>query len=320
MNLLLVIAVAIIGAVESACYPHSCTDTMWDCWAGSNDEPCTCSHGLEARETGKSKDVWMVFNTVELFEYECCDIGTGGAHRDGTCGNYKTDDDGCTQKKCTSPANTPGGDCYAGTEWEGCTCSDGWEAVETGISGLGYDGRMYYEYTCCPHGGSTDGTCGNYAPEFDGFPMIRIVTVVVIVVLAIGGIAVYCCQRAKRRQRSASKMAEGMNPNTGIQGNYLQRASLAAPQMNGQGQHLEIVRQPMQQGVAQVVMGQNGQWIMQQPQWVQPTQSQFVYQMPEGTGTNAAPTEVVEQIPMQPLPHKIQHPLQYQYVKKDSKI
>lgn len=28
---------------------------------------------------------------IELFEFECCESGTPGAHHDGTCGNHETD-------------------------------------------------------------------------------------------------------------------------------------------------------------------------------------------------------------------------------------
>ena len=81
----------------------------------------------------------------------------------------------CDSNKCTSLAddgdsihsNSDGGqyDCRAGSQWEACTCADGWGAVETGIT---YPGGLTwgveYEYTCCPSRGSTDGTCGDFDP------------------------------------------------------------------------------------------------------------------------------------------------------------
>ena len=141
-------------------------------WGGFNiDEnwyKCLCHNGLEARETGESVHIWEEDGTLMLkaFEYECCDRGTGGAHTDGTCGDHETDNDGCSQMKCTSPANTAGFDCYAGTAWEPCTCSDGWTAVETGRQVVD-DGNVLYEYTCCRYGGSIDGRCGAFVPTVE---------------------------------------------------------------------------------------------------------------------------------------------------------
>ena len=177
MYLIAIIVIAIIGAVESACNQIMCSDIDDDCWAGAiidvngtinvTVDPCTCSGGYEARETGETAAIWVneAGEYLEHFEFECCDPGTGG-HRDGTCG-LGTDENGCTQTKCTSDMEEGEGDCYAGTRWEGCTCSDGWTAVETGNAGPGSHGHANYEYTCCPSGGTTDGTCGDFVRHSD---------------------------------------------------------------------------------------------------------------------------------------------------------
>ena len=81
------------------------------------------------------------------------------------CEPADLDENGCYQRKCTSPSsleNVTESDCYAGTRWEGCTCADGWTAVETGNAGPGSSGHANYEYTCCLSGGTTDGTCGDF--------------------------------------------------------------------------------------------------------------------------------------------------------------
>lgn len=173
------------------------------------DEACTCLPGWEARMNGKVK-------RSNKRGYECCDIGTGGAVSDGTCYDHKTDDDGCTQQKCTSSAPQSGDNCWAGTEWQGCTCSDGWTAVETGKSGTlkGGGGKKYYEYTCCPSGGVTDGACGAFVPLYERWWFILVA--VVISVLIILGIFFYCRRRKKRKECLAANEAPVNPPENGM--------------------------------------------------------------------------------------------------------
>ena len=107
---------------------------------------CWCQHGND-----KTVDDWSYFLNCWIDEFVAAPI--------------VYDENGCTQGLCTSPSETnPSGDCYAGTRWQGCTCADGWTAVETGNAGPGDHGHANYEYTCCPStsGGTTDGTCGDY--------------------------------------------------------------------------------------------------------------------------------------------------------------
>ncbi|CAE8727851.1 unnamed protein product [Polarella glacialis] len=56
----------------------------------------------------------------------------------------------CSMDACTSHNDPSGFDCWAGSDVEECSCSQG-EAKLTGESGL-YKGKMYYEYTCCTDG------------------------------------------------------------------------------------------------------------------------------------------------------------------------
>jgi hypothetical protein len=60
------------------------------------------------------------------------------------------DADRCTQTQCTSPDGRGGTDCWAGSLWESCTCSQGLLARLTGPSIVHTDDRRYYQYTCCP--------------------------------------------------------------------------------------------------------------------------------------------------------------------------
>ena len=77
------------------------------------------------------------------------------------CGDTEYDA-GCSQAYCTSPDGNGGYDCWAGSEHEECSCSNGYEAKETGTT-LDYDGDTYYDYVCCPAG--TQGTVGEECGE-----------------------------------------------------------------------------------------------------------------------------------------------------------
>lgn len=301
------------------CDHASCTDIDGDCWAGFNYwgtwDQCACAAGLEARETGRLRDVWVpqIINFVKLFEFECCPWGTDGARNDGTCGDYKTDENGCTQAKCTSPTTETGNDCYAGTKWEGCTCEDGWTAVETGHKKADPKGNVHYEYTCCPMGGTTDGTCGDFPPESEeGVDAIIITIIVVAGVVVIAGIVLYFWSRKDQRERLGSKAvvinlpkapegnySHGTSPKSAVNGsskrvmNADQRVLFVPPAMPprvGSILHSQLLQQQAPQDVVQMVMGQNGQWeMMQQPRGVQQRESQqmqFVYRMHEGQGSN----------------------------------
>ena len=315
MSIFVLFIIGIINVADSVCHPFWCTSIGMDCLVADN-EACTCTPGWEARETGDTIDMWFVGKLLSV--YECCSIGTGGAVGDGTCYGRETDSNGCTQQKCTSPSTTEGDNCWAGTEWEGCTCDDGWEAVETGVSGTwNVDGKMYYEYTCCPSGGTTDGTCGDFIPIYKRWYFFLVMGVIVVSIVS----CIICCCRGdcccgekQRRaelspQRRAANppsqvemvmtnppppvaISEGMNPQQPQ--SVLRRISAAGTPLSPKHaesapQVASFVLQAPQQGVPRVVMGQNGQWIIQQPQWVQqsqqgmPQQGMAQQQAPQGT-------------------------------------
>ena len=66
----------------------------------------------------------------------------------------------CSQEWCTSPDGNNGEDCWAGSDSEPCTCSQG-EARETGET-IEYEGDLYYGYTCCTSGNNEGEHCGDY--------------------------------------------------------------------------------------------------------------------------------------------------------------
>ena len=65
-----------------------------------------------------------------------------------------------SQEWCTSPDGNNGEDCWAGSDSEPCTCSQG-EARETGET-IEYEGDLYYGYTCCTSGNNEGEHCGDY--------------------------------------------------------------------------------------------------------------------------------------------------------------
>ena len=55
----------------------------YDCWAGTRDEPCTCSEG-HARLTGRT----TVINNVTRYHYNCCRGRSSGTNDGVECGDY----------------------------------------------------------------------------------------------------------------------------------------------------------------------------------------------------------------------------------------
>ena len=95
----------------------------------------------------------------------------------------------CSLAYCTSPRmhpRTPSEfDCWAGSEKEGCTCSDGRGAVETGTTKT-YQGTLYHKYTCCKDQGTTDGECGDFKPD-NGLSFAYIIGAIMF------AICCFCC-------------------------------------------------------------------------------------------------------------------------------
>jgi len=94
----------------------------------------------------------------------------------------------CSQAFCTSPTadgDPRPNDCWAGTAFEACTCSQG-EAKTTGNE-IEYDGSTYYEYTCC-----TDGD-GEVCGDFIGHWFWAVLISVAVTILICSAIGIYCC-------------------------------------------------------------------------------------------------------------------------------
>ena len=229
----------------------------------------------------------------------------------------------CDESKCSSPGAVAGThDCWAGTTWEGCTCTDGYGAVETGDSGMWVDGKTYYEYECCANEGSTDGTCGDFVPLYERWWFILMMVGIVISIVSCiicccrGG----CCCGGEQRRAVLPPQGHWANPPPQVemvmtnpppsvaipQGMYPQQTQsqnipvalpidagvrLSPKQAVSAPPLMPFVQQAPQQGVPRVVMGPNGQWIIQQPQLVQqiqpqegiPLHSMVQQQAPQGT-------------------------------------
>ena len=84
------------------------------------------------------------------------------------CASEARESEFCSQAFCTSPDTTGGYDCWAGSDAEPCTCSQG-EArmIDYPENHVEYFGKVYYEYTCCwrDDGSNTGEMCGNYKGE-----------------------------------------------------------------------------------------------------------------------------------------------------------
>ena len=102
------------------CSPMWCTSPNgrggYNCWAGTPNEPCTCSKG-KAKETGRSV-VWDVDGKT-YYEYVCCTDGSGTGEQ---CGEYVVStpylSGECRSDICTDI----GGDCCAPSgEARGCS-------------------------------------------------------------------------------------------------------------------------------------------------------------------------------------------------------
>ena len=103
--------------------PSSGCSTQWcsspggasgsnDCWAGSTNEPCSCSRG-QARPTGQTTN----YQGITYYQYTCC---VGGSNVGEQCGDYR--------------ANTPGGasgTVPAGTHFEFVSNPGSWSAARS---------------------------------------------------------------------------------------------------------------------------------------------------------------------------------------------
>ena len=99
----------------------------------------------------------------------------------------------CSQAYCTSPSDDGGYDCWAGSEGEPCTCSEG-EARETG-STLEWEGQTYYDYTCCLSGNNVGEQCGDYT----GGELVAVIIFLLFVLCLIGCVVGVCLCICKAR-------------------------------------------------------------------------------------------------------------------------
>jgi len=92
----------------------------------------------------------------------------------------------CSQSYCTSPDPYGGTDCWAGSDVEACTCSRG-TARETGSTEY-YEGKRYYEYTCCENGEYNENgdNCGDYNADDAGAAIIGVLFLVLLCGLGCG--------------------------------------------------------------------------------------------------------------------------------------
>ena len=110
--------------------------------------------------------------------YESCGAGSDGCGYRFRCyGDYESSGGYCSQEWCTSPNGDGGHDCWAGTESEACTCSQGKAKV------VYDDGGEYVQYTCCTDGSGTGEECNDCCTDTG--------LIILIIVLSIVGFALF---------------------------------------------------------------------------------------------------------------------------------
>jgi len=125
----------------------------------------------------------------------------------------------CNQRWCTSPSLVEGvNDCFAGSEHEPCTCSQGKaKMTETTVQ---HEGRTYYEYTCCS-GGSEEGLvgeeCGDCCTDgAAGFVGFLIIVCVIATISTIIGVCICkackCCCFQERAQQGQGAVPNQFAP------------------------------------------------------------------------------------------------------------
>lgn len=142
MKLLLATLATTATLASATCSDDWCASR--DCWAGTRDTPCSCSHGRARLVENRTQ----IRDGVEWFKYTCCENDPLGPDRSGRgvqCGDWEPMD--CSQERCTSPGGSEEYDCWAGKQSEPCPCSQG-AANLTGEE-MWHNGNKYYEYECC---------------------------------------------------------------------------------------------------------------------------------------------------------------------------
>lgn len=168
-------------SAEGVCGDNTCSeeycsnDTGEPCWI-SKSQKCKCSNG-HPKIVGGAENVYggntyykyicCTGSAPELSDNEYCasDIRDDSSPRSSGHKRDEEDDMSCSGEYCTSPGAEGGYDCWAGSDREPCTCSKG-DAVETGNTAE-YEGKTYFEYTCCT-GGDEDDYDGEECGDFEG--------------------------------------------------------------------------------------------------------------------------------------------------------
>ena len=280
-----------------------------------------------------------------FYEYTCC---TSEGTTDGTCGDYvptsAPTDSPLTINPSESPTVSPSAEPTENPS-ESPTVSPSSEPTVSTPDDLADN--------------LSELSTGN-SDEGSNAGVIMIIIFVVVVVLCLSGIAYYCGKRQKKRERIPSKavpiminsaqpvgITAEMHQPQASQMQYVSKASSkgvakvfpaqmmhaeqqmmyvpqASPPMPGPMPHSQLVPQADPQDAVQMVMGQNGQWVMmQKPQSVQqmqprqreaqqeaPQQMQFVYRMQQEKDSNLDSNDQGQSAPINSM-----H--QFQYVQQE---
>ena len=207
----------------------SCDDSMCSSWGGDccapDGEEASCYGGYSpVRFTGSEAYCWGYDNGL----YTCC------------TGDYDVSDGYCSQAWCTSPNGDGGYDCWAGSDSEECSCSEG-KAKETGER-VESGGTTYYEYTCCTDGSGHGEECGDCCTDVGLIILIVVLSVVGFVMCATcGGDAICyfakcaCFAPGPQQQQPGMQMVQMGQPQQGV---------IIQPQ-----QHQGVIMGQPQQGV-----------------------------------------------------------------------
>eukprot|EP00520_Triparma_pacifica_P007865 CAMPEP_0118638924 /NCGR_PEP_ID=MMETSP0785-20121206/3955_1 /TAXON_ID=91992 /ORGANISM="Bolidomonas pacifica, Strain CCMP 1866" /LENGTH=256 /DNA_ID=CAMNT_0006530229 /DNA_START=35 /DNA_END=802 /DNA_ORIENTATION=- len=184
----------------------------------------------------------------------------------------------CSMDYCTSPDTEEGEDCWAGSEHEPCSCSGGRTAYETGLT-TEFEGRTYYEYTCCYEDTMTEpgqgDICGDYNP----------VGAIVGFLFFAATIGLFCCcwcycaQKQRGQAAARASVAVTAAPAKTIQltatapvapAANMPMAQLATATPMPMAQPLGQLGQPVTFGQMQPQLGQPQLWDMPQNGQMQP--------------------------------------------------
>lgn len=157
---------------------HSTEGAQWNDEACSCKRGCICEHGLQLLPKFRT-ETWESTSTC----------GWTGEVPVAATGEWE----GCSDSWCTSA----GGDCWAGSSDEPCTCRRG--KARTSGEETWFMGRKYYKYSCCESGWNGGEQCGDYGHEYDDGDGASAIWLIIILILIIGGglggllIGVVCC-------------------------------------------------------------------------------------------------------------------------------